>query len=356
VIRVVVADDSAVVAEVLRAVLESDPDLRVVGHARNGAEAVELARRLRPDVLLMDVRMPVMDGIAATTAIMAEAPVPILVVAASVHEDTSVAFRAIQAGAVDVVEKPTGTLSSDYARLDLIRHVKLVARVPPIRRGRLPAVDRQGEQGEQGVSGAPWALRAPGASPGGVVALGASTGGPPALAAILSAFPPSLPSPVLAVQHISPGFLPGFVEWLGSVVPLPVRVAVLGEILESGVVYFPPEDRHLGLTPDGRALTSDDPPEGGHRPSVSWLFRSVARARGARAVGVLLTGMGSDGASGLRELRHAGGHAICQDEGTSVVWGMPQQAVLMGAADAVLPLTDIAAAILTALGPARASL
>lgn len=333
-IRVIVADDSAVVADILTAVLEQDPEIRVVGRAKNGAEAVDLVKALRPDLLLLDVCMPVMDGIQATAAIMAACPVPILVVAASVNESTNVAFKAIQAGAVDVVEKPALTLTADYARLDLIRHVKLVSRVTPVRRGR---------------AGLPLRCTPPPESADRVVAIAASTGGPPALAHVLGALGGGFPSPILVVQHISPGFLEGFVEWLGSVVPMPVCIAERGEEPEPGRVHLAPEGCHLGLDVRGRLVISRDPPRDGHRPSGTVLFESVAEACGPYGVGVLLTGMGRDGADGLKALRDAGGRTICQDEATSVIWGMPKAGVEVGAAERVLPLEAIPAGILAAL-------
>ena len=335
-IRVLLVDDSAVVRSILKEVLETDAEIRVVGEARNGAQAVELTESLRPDILLMDLRMPVMDGIEATGEIMARAPVPILVLSAGVHEDTNVAFRAVQAGAIDVVQKPMGTLAEDYRNesLDLIRRVKLVARVPPIRRARRK----------------PQPIEAMPPAAGRLVVLGASTGGPPALATILGAFPADFPAPVLAVQHITPGFLEGFVEWLDSVVPPKVVVAQRDSVPQPGVVHFAPEGRHLELGADGRLVLTKDPPRDGHRPSVTVLFESAAKTLGARAVGVLLTGMGRDGAEGLRALREAGARTICQDEETSVVFGMPAVAIELGAAEVVAPVERIAEEIRRGLG------
>ena len=334
-IRAVIADDSEIVTEILRMRLGRDPDIRVVGCARDGAGAVDLVRRLRPDILLMDVRMPGMDGIEATQAIMAECAVPILIISGGVVEDSGLAFRAIQAGAIDVVAKPSGSLVDDYARLDLVRHVKLVSRVLPIRRGKPRSV----ETGHRRAF-----------APGHVVVVGASTGGPPALASLLGGLPADVP-PVLAVQHIARGFLEGFTTWLASTTRLKVCVAEAGIRAEAGTVYFAPEDRHLGLSRDGRLILSDEPPHDGHRPSVTRLFESAAAAAGPRAVGVLLTGMGRDGAQGLRSLRDAGGRTFCQDESTCVIYGMPRAAVELAAAELVLPIDELAEAIVHALSP-----
>lgn len=335
-IRVLLADDSAVVRDILRAVLESDPEIKVIGEARNGRQAVDMAVDLRPDLMLMDVVMPVMDGIEATSEIMARAAVPILVVATGVLEDTSTAFRAIQAGAIDVVQKPMGSFAEDYRseHLDLISRVKLVARVPPIRRAKR----------------SPQVIESPARPAGRLVLIGASTGGPPALAAILGAFPEDFPAPILAVQHISKGFLEGFVDWLDASVPPKILIAERGAVPQPGCVYFAPEDRHLEIGRDGKLVLTKDPPRDGHRPSATTLFESAAQVLGPRSIGVLLTGMGRDGATGLKAMHDVGAQTICQDEESSVVFGMPGVAIELGAASLVAPVEKISAAIARALG------
>jgi two-component system chemotaxis response regulator CheB len=336
VIRVLLADDSSVVRDILRNVLETDPELRIVGEAKNGREAVEMALGLKPDIMLMDVRMPVMDGIEATSEIMSRVPVPILVVSAGVLEDTNTAFRAIQAGAIDVVQKPVGTLAHDYRGegLDLIRRVKLVARVPPIRRGRRAAP----------------VIEPVRPAAGRLVLIGASTGGPPALATILGVFPKDFPAPILAVQHISKGFLQGFVDWLDSAVPPKIVIAERGSVPQPGTVHFAPEDKHLEIGADGRLVLTSDAPRDGHRPSATTLFESAAQVLGPRAVGVLLTGMGRDGATGLKAMRDAGAVTICQDEESCVVFGMPAVAIELGAASVVVPVEQVGAEISRSLG------
>jgi two-component system chemotaxis response regulator CheB len=336
-IRVLLADDSALVLSLLEDLLCKDPEIEIVGQARNGAEAVAMARRLSPDIILMDVRMPVMDGIRATGEIMADAACPILVLSANVLEDTGIAYRAIQAGAIDVVEKPVGTLSADYGSpaFDLISRVKLVSKVPPIRRARRGP--------------APELEDLPAEAPGRMVLLGTSTGGPPALAAVLGSLPESFPAPVLAVQHISVGFLQGFVDWLDSVVAVRVKVAERGERPLPGTVYFAPEQHHLVLDAQRRLAFSREEPRDGHRPSASVLFESAAEVLGPSAIGVLMTGMGSDGAAGLLKLKEAGGRTICQDEESCIVFGMPSVAIDLGAAETVVPLDAIAAAVATCL-------
>lgn len=334
-IRVLVVDDSPLVVEILRAILERDPDLRVIASASNGVEAVALTRRLRPDLVTMDVRMPVMDGLQATQAIMAETPTPILVVAGSVADDTNLAFRAIEAGAIDVVEKPVAPLEDAYSALDLVQRARLVASVPTIRRPRRASP-----------------LATPGAtSARGIVGIVASTGGPPALATVLGGLPADFPCPILIVQHIAHGFLGGLAEWMSQQVRLRVRVAERGEPARPGTAYFAPEDSHLVIDQDLVLRLLKDPPVDGHRPSGTVMLQSLARHAARQAVGVVLTGMGRDGAQGLLELRAAGGRTLCQDERTSLIFGMPRIALENGAAERAVRLEALAHDIVAALRP-----
>lgn len=338
-IRVLIVDDSPVVSELLAAILESDPGIEIAGRARNGRDGVELCRRLRPDVVTMDIRMPVMDGFQATEIIMMECPTPILVVSASLGDgDLDICFNAIRAGAMDVVEKPRRTFSKEYvaAARDIIGRVKIVSKIRPIRRN--PGF--QGEVRRRRVA----ALSSP--VPGRVVTLAASTGGPAALAQILGGLPTSFPWPVLAVQHIAPGFLEGFAHWLDSQTPLEVRTACPGQRPRAGCVYLPSEGNHLGMDAGGRLVLDPSAAVDGHRPSATYLFRSVARSYGPRAIGVLLTGMGRDGAQGLLELRRTGAVTLAQDEETSLIFGMPRAAMEAGAVGRFLPLDEIAEEIL----------
>jgi two-component system chemotaxis response regulator CheB len=333
VIRVLVVDDSAVVTEIVRSVLEQDPTLRVVAVAKNGVEAVALARTLKPDLVIMDIRMPVMDGIEATQAIMEDTPVPILILAASVADDTNLAFRAIQAGAVDVVEKPVAPMIDAYEGLELVQRARLVASVPTIRRlRRKPNV----------ASGS-------GAHSRGVVGLVASTGGPPALAAVLAGLPKDFHCPVLVVQHIAHGFLQGLVDWLSQQISLRVRIAERGDTAQPGVVYFAPEDAHLVIGPELNLRILKDPPVDGHRPSGTVLLQSMAESCASQALGIVLTGMGRDGAAGLLELRNRGGRTLCQDEATSLIYGMPKVAMELAAAERAVPLESIAHEIVATL-------
>jgi two-component system chemotaxis response regulator CheB len=336
-IRVLVADDSATVKQYLASLLGEHPALEVVGTARDGVEAVEQAERLRPDVIVMDVHMPRMNGDHATRQIMERVPTRIVMVTASSGRDeTSVAFRALGAGALTVVEKPGGPDHPGHAESArrLVETVTLMAEVKVVRRW---------PRRERAVPPSP----AP-ATPDRtirVIAIGASTGGPQAVATILTALPHDLGVPILVVQHIAPGFTAGLAEWLGQGVRLAVKLAGPGEQVRPGTVYLAPEGLHLGITRDGRIRLTQEAPEDGFCPSASHLFQSVAEAYGRSAVGILLTGMGRDGANGLLTLRQAGGVTVAQDEESSVIFGMPGEAVRVGAAEYVLSPEQISGMI-----------
>lgn len=342
-VRVLVVDDSLVAREMLTQILQSDPDIEVAGVASNGAEAVEAVARLKPDLVTMDIHMPKMDGIAAVEQIMAYTPTPILVVSSSVHgEGVGRAFDALSAGALEVMKKPE---PRDWAELDriaaeLIRKVKLLSRVRVIThiRGRR-ATGRPSEA-------APPPTREPGAVS--LVAIGSSTGGPSALMSVLAPLPADFPVPIVIAQHIADGFIPGLVSWLDATCKITVRAAVDGEMAMPGNAYLAPTGRNLAV--DTLTLRFKQPGERQlYIPSADTLFESVAKTHGGSAVGVLLTGMGDDGARGLKSLRDAGALTIVQDEATSTVFGMPKAAIEMGAARKVLPVQQIADALRAAV-------
>ncbi len=333
-IRVLVVEDSPVVTQFLVNILGSDPELNVVGTAADGEEAVEAVELTRPDVVTMDVHMPRMDGYEAARRIMERHPTPIIVVSGTPDgTETTKVFRAMEAGALAVLERPAGFghPNQEASAANLVRTVKLMAEVKVIR--RWPRSRTSGT--------APHLLIRPDIklSPAdiAVVAIGASTGGPPVLQTILSLLEPSFPVPVLVVQHIAMGFTEGFVEWLAQSSRLPVRLAVQGEAILPGRVYVAPDGLHLKVAPNRKVWLSSEEPENGLRPSVSALFRSVARVYGRKAAGVLLTGMGKDGAEELRLMREQGALTIAQDRESSVVHGMPGYAISLGAAAYVLP-------------------
>jgi two-component system, chemotaxis family, protein-glutamate methylesterase/glutaminase len=351
-IRVVIADDSPTARELLRAILSSDPEIQVVGEARNGVEAVELTRKLRPDVVTMDIRMPQMDGFEATKEIMVTAPTPIVIVTASVAvREVETSMHTLRAGALAVLPKPPGPESPafDAAAQELIANVKAMAQVKVVRHWRLPsnAPAPRGRgvtagKNDSAVAGPPCRIR--------VVAIATSTGGPAALHRLLSALPGDFGVPVLVVQHITRGFTAGLADWLNKVSGLHVKVAEEGESLKPHTVYLAPDDRHLGVSGRSTALLSSAAPLSGFRPSGTFLFESVAGVFGAATVAVILTGRGDDGVAGLQAVRHAGGQVIAQDEDSSVIFGMPGAAVTAGLAEVVLPLDLIAARLVELVG------
>jgi two-component system chemotaxis response regulator CheB len=333
-IRVLLVDDSPIALHILQRLLSRSPDIQVVGTAANGKEALALLPMLIPDVICVDLHMPVMDGLEFTRAVMNTYPRPILVVSVSVEPGSPNVFRLLEAGAVDVYPKPRAILEADQEKLarELASKIRILAGVHVFRRA---------------VTVAPRApLPLPPHSPMHIVAIGASTGGPQALREILSHLPAGFPAPVVCVQHIGSGFLTEMVAWLADVSLLPVCKASQGEVPQAGVVYFAPEDVHLELDGDGRFELSPAPPCNDHRPSITVTLRAAARCFGSGAVGVLLTGMGRDGAEGMAAIAAAGGVTIAQDEASSVVYGMPREAVALGAAQHVLPLEQIAPALI----------
>jgi two-component system chemotaxis response regulator CheB len=359
VVSVVVVDDSAVQRRFLRGAIDAAPEFDVVGEARNGKEAVALVERLRPHAVVMDLDLPVMGGVEAIERIMATCATPILVYSAFVGgTDSANALEALSAGAVDVLAKPgpqdTGTLE-EYADT-LRRRLRMVARIRVIThpRGRLrsgngltgQAKPLDGVGGRRPLLAAPPLEDIPARDGVKLLVIGASTGGPHALLSVLSALPADLPQAVLVVQHMAEGFLDGLASWLDQLVPLPVRVGESGRRLEPGTVTLAPSGGNL-LVQDDRLRVLVTPPEPGqfHVPGIDATMRSVASALGPDAVGVLLTGMGRDGAAGLLAMRGRGAFTIGQDEATSAVYGMPAAAAALDAIDRQLPIEDIGPAL-----------
>jgi two-component system chemotaxis response regulator CheB len=326
-------------------VLSHDPDIVVVAEAENGKEAIELCERLRPDVVTLDMIMPVMTGVAATEHIMAYCPTPILVVSASTNRgELYRTYDALAAGAIDVLDKPRGDELDAAWEARLRATVKLVSRIKVIThlRGRLggarPAVAPPPSPVTERV-------------PLQVLALGGSTGSPGAVVEILRALPRDFPLPVLLVVHINEPFGKAFAEWLDAQLSVRVRYAQDGERLSRGAgVLMAPPGRHL-VVERGMLRLDDGPERLSCKPSVDVLFSSLARALGPAALGCLLTGMGKDGAEGLLAMRRAGAPTVAQDEATSVVFGMPREAILLGAAERVLPLQEIGPALVEGAAP-----
>ena len=343
-LRVLVVDDSPVARSVLRSILESDPSIEVVGTARNGWEGVQMATQLAPDVITMDVRMPEMDGYEATQQIMAYHPRPILIVTASLaKQDVDFSFRMLEAGALDIFEKPAGD-DPDALRgraQALVERVRLLSRVRVITHLRGRRRVGPPEPPIRHVEVKPSAV--PAEAPDWLVVIGASTGGPRAIQRVLAQIPQTFPAPVLVVQHIANGFIQGLADWLDGETQLSVAVARQGEGLVAGRVYIAPEGQHL--VPERRALRLAATPRTTPIPSVDVTMQAAAQSWSTQAIGVLLTGMGGDGARGLLAIRKAGGVTIAQDQATSTIFGMPNVAIQLGAAQQVLPLDKIAVAI-----------
>jgi two-component system, chemotaxis family, protein-glutamate methylesterase/glutaminase len=344
-IRVLVAEDSPVIQAVLVKLLNDDPHFEVVGTANNGVEAVACVARTKPDVVLMDVYMPKLDGIEATRQIMEQHPVPIVIASATIQtHEVPLAFRAMQAGALAFVDKSAQVGTPQFAEqsrqlkemLRLMSEVKVVRRRNRGAPSGSPVDPSAGSAGDRAAAVPPCLGRS-----FKLVAIGASTGGPPVLQTILSQLPRGFVLPLLIVQHITPGFVSGLADWLTQASGVPTHLAVHGAVPLPGHAYLAPDDCHLGFDPSGRIALSKAEKENGLRPAVSCLFRSVADTVGAQAIGVLLTGMGKDGAAELKQLKLRGAVTIAQDRASCVVNGMPGEAVRLGAADHILPPAQI---------------
>lgn len=337
-IKVLVVDDSAVIREFLVYMFNGDPGITVVGTARNGEEALAAVSRLKPDILTMDIHMPKMDGLEATRRIMETQPTPIVVVSgSSTAREVASTFHAIEAGALCFVPRPKGIGDPDFERTakELVQTVKLMAEVKVVKRwprhGRNPLFSPAPRAGERAAAET---IRS--------IAIGSSTGGPMVLKTLLSGLRRNFPAPLLIVQHMSPGFVEGFVAWLEASTSFPVRLAAHGEHPRPGNAYIAPDGFHLEVVSGNRIVLNKGEPENGMRPSVSCLFRSVGRVYGKESVGVLLTGMGRDGAEELKIMKEQGAVTIAQNEETCVVYGMPGEAAALGAALYVLSPEEIA--------------
>lgn len=340
-IRLLIVEDSPVALAILQRIFREAADIEVVGVARNGQEALAMFPMVKPTMICTDLHMPKMNGLELTQEVMARHPCPILVVSASVQEeDTQNVFRILEAGALDIFPKPRTGLASEYekSKNELLAKIRVLSGVSVFtqRRQGAPAV-RQPLIQRPLAKSTPMDIRTPR-----VLAIGASTGGPQALLTIFQQLPKTFPVPILCVQHISEGFLQGLIDWLNSSCSLQVKIASPGENPQAGTIYFPPERHHLEIGPRGQLSLVQGPPVSGHCPSVTVMFKSVAAYYRRSAVGVLLTGMGRDGADGLQAMAQAGSLTIAQDEATCVVFGMPKEAIALGAAQQVLPLPAIA--------------
>lgn len=353
-----IVEDSAVVRHLLSHIVSRDPRLELAAAVASAEEAMAAIERVRPDVISMDIRLPGLDGLEATRRIMAERPTPIVVIADAVEErGLRISMNALRAGALTVVEKPLGPAREGWeaAAESICTQLFIMSQVPVIRQRGIGA--NMGVGGRAlGPSFGPSLGRslgrlggAPLARPS-MVGIAASTGGPPAIARVLGALPPDFAAPILLVQHMGAPFLEGFAAWLDGLVEPRVVLARDGLRPQPGHVHVAPGDRHLSLTAGGLMRVTDAPPVGGQRPAADVLFDSMARALGPAAMGILLTGMGEDGARGLTAIHSSGGITLAEDETTAIVYGMPAAAVRLGGVTASLPLDGIGPRLLRAIG------
>jgi two-component system chemotaxis response regulator CheB len=364
---------------VLQSIINADPEMEVVGVARDGREAIAEAEKLRPDVITMDINMPHVDGLQATEVIMSSNPRPILIVSSESREGAAPTLRSLELGAIDFVPKPANAIDLDMnsVREELCRKLKVSAKVRVVRNATrslyvqaysgTPASDATPQTATPAApatasasAAAPFASSPPAsavtASPGAnpvklpenrfpVVCIAASTGGPATLMRLIPKFPPNFPGAVLLVQHMPGAFSSQFAEQLSEVSEILVKEAEQGELIRAGTLYMCPGSHHLRVTPTGRITLDDGPRISGYRPSADLAMETLAAFAGPMTTAVVLTGMGTDGARGATQVKAAGGYVIAQDEATSVIFGMPAEAIRSGVVDQVLPLDHIYRAI-----------
>jgi two-component system chemotaxis response regulator CheB len=354
-VRVLIVDDSAFMRKVLETIFNADPQFQVAGHAKDGREAVALAESLKPDVITMDINMPHMDGLQATAQIMTTNPRPIVVVSSESRDGAASTLKALELGAIEFIAKPSGAIDLDMQsiREDLLRKVKMAAKVRVVRtasrlaatlQSLTPAASnsaaRSTSVANHASSQAPADMRFP------VVVLAASTGGPATVMRLAPGFTKDFPAAVILVQHMPAAFTTQFAAQLAEFTEIRVKEAETGETIQPGNLYICPGAQHLRVNPLGRIqLDSIAGRISGYLPNIDVTMESVAAYGGALSIGVVLTGMGADGAQGARAIKKAGGHVIAQDEATSVIFGMPAEAIKLQAVDQVLGLDDIYSAI-----------
>ena len=349
--RVLVVEDSAFMRKVLENIFNSDPQLQVVGHAKDGREAVALADSLKPDVIAMDINMPHMDGLQATEQIMSRNPRPIVIVSSESKEGARSTLRALELGAIEFVGKPTGGVDLDMNSVkdELLRKVRMAAKVQVVRTAGRPAVAAHGKRASGSSAAAERHAGAHAAHANGkrfpVVVIAASTGGPATIMRLAPGFTREFPAAVILIQHMPANFTSQYAAQLSEFTEIRVKEAEANEALQPGTLYICPGARHLRVTPDGRIQLDNGGRINGYLPCIDVTMESVAAYAGAMSIGAILTGMGSDGARGVRAIKAAGGLVLAQDEATSVIFGMPAEAIKTGAVDQVLPIDEIYPAI-----------
>jgi len=331
-IRVLVVDDSQVSRDYLIYALESDPQIKVIGHATNGLEALAAVKHMKPDVVTMDIQMPVMDGYEATRRIMESSPVPILIVSSGFDaRDNFMSFKAVDEGALAIIKKPggLGKLLDSKEVKELLKYVKLISEIKVYKR-------KNGHKQEEAQVKVVNDIKMNENAEIKIVVIGASTGGPKVLEQIFMELPKNLKVPVLVVQHIAPGFIANFVEWMGMKTGFPIHLPSNGDKITPGHVYFAPDNYHMEVGKDKRIVLKENTNKSILCPSVASLFSSTAKNYGGNAMGVLLSGMGEDGAKELKVMRDRGAITVAQNKETSIVFGMPGKAITYKAAKYVL--------------------
>lgn len=336
-IKVLIVDDSPTIQELMNYILSSDNSIKVIGIVNNGEAAIKFIEKNKPDVITMDISMPGMNGFEATRRIMETNPTPIIVITGLFDSrDIDRTFQAIDAGAVSVIEKPTSINDKGFHQIaeNIINMVKLMSEVKVIKRKPAYKNTKINLSNDIKVINDLSDIK--------IIAIGVSTGGPPVLQTIFSKLPSNIKIPILVVQHITPGFLDGLIDWLSQVTEYPIHIAAQGERMLPGHIYFAPDGFHMEVRGNGEILLTTAEKENGLRPAVSCLFRSVLNCYGKKSMAILLTGMGSDGAKELKQLKDKGALTVAQDKDTSIVYGMPGEAVKLNAAIYVLSPEKIA--------------
>lgn len=336
-IKVLVVDDSPTIQALMTHILNSDNDIEVIGVVNSGESAIRFLEKNKPDIITMDINMPGMDGFETTRRIMATNPVPIVVITALFNsQDLDKTFQAMEAGAVSVIEKPVGINHDDFDKVsqNIINMIKLMSEIKVVKRKAGYKNAKLNFSGDSKLKNVLPEIK--------IAAIGVSTGGPPVLQTIFSKLPKNIKIPILVVQHIAPGFINGLVDWLSGVTEYPIHVATQSEKALPGHIYFAPDGHHMGITGNGQIFLNDSEKENGLRPAVSYLFRSVANYYGKNSMGILLTGMGRDGAEELKQLKDKGAITVAQDKESSAIYGMPGEAVKLDAATYVLSPEKIA--------------
>ncbi|KTD11982.1 chemotaxis response regulator protein-glutamate methylesterase CheB [Legionella gratiana] len=338
-IKILIVDDSPTEIALIQNIIESAKDMEVIGVAKNGKEAIELAERLKPNLITMDIHMPVMDGLEATRIIMAHHPVPIVVISSMINDESVHAtFHILDAGALTALEKPVSVFSPSFedSKNRIIDILRSLADIRVIKKPLKKYLPHKHKKEKTLYTGEPIYE---------IIAIGASIGGPRALKTILSQLQADFPIPIVIVQHMSSGFIRGFAQWLAENVDLTVKNAENYEVLKAGTVYIAPEQKHMEIDRAQKNLMCklvDAPPVSGFCPSITRLFQSIAKVSGEKAIGMLLTGMSDDGATGLLELKLANGRTLIQDKESSVVFGMSAVAQSLDAVEKVIELEHIA--------------